>query len=176
VTPRASFLALCLALPSIALLGCHTAASVAQNEAEQHALRESQREELAHIPPATKSRFMAVHTFDAWQNPYITVEPSMLILHVLEDDANPSNYGAGGLLRPVGARREDVTIAPGKLAEAMAAIPDAYWPYGRVVAIEEAHKTPASAEPQVRRTLETAVATLSDLGIAAYDINDGRMQ
>ena len=58
----------------------------------------------------------------------------------------------------------------------MTAIPLTAWPYGRVVAVEEAHKTPASAEPAVRRTMESAVATLSDLGIVVYDLNEGNLR
>jgi hypothetical protein len=45
-----------------------------------------------------------------------------------------------------------------------------------VVAIEEAHKTPASAEPTVRRNMETAIARLSDLGIVVYDLSEGKLQ
>ncbi len=35
---------------------------------------------------------------------------------------------------------------------------------GRVIAIEEAHDTPPSARPQVRRNMEAAMQSLSDLG------------
>jgi len=45
-----------------------------------------------------------------------------------------------------------------------------------VIAIEEAHKTPASAEPAVRRTMETTINTLSDLGIDVYDLKEGKLQ
>jgi hypothetical protein len=119
---------------------------------------------------------MTVRTFEAWQNPYITVQPGMLTLHVLLADANTSDFGAGGILRPVGARRQELNISLDKLGDAMSAIPQTAWPYGRVIAIEEAHKTPASAEPAVRRTMETAVGTLSDLGVAVYDLNEGKLQ
>ena len=177
---RAHAFLLTLPLLGLTFTGCHSSktpsASPAEPVAEQRAVRDSQREELDMIPPPSKTRFMAVHTFDAWENPYITVEPSMLILHVLSADANTSNFGAGGILRPTAARRQEITISLDKLGEAMAAIPQADWPYGRVIAIEEAHKTPKAAEPAVRRTMEAAVNTLSDLGIAAYDLNEGKLQ
>ena len=179
---RASASTLLLALPLIGLTltGCHTATAPsntpAEPVAEQRAVRDSQREQLDMIPPPSKTRYMAVHTFDAWENPYITVQANMLTLHVLTADANTSDVGAGGILRPVGARRQEVNIALDKLGDAMSSIPQADWPYGRVIAIEEAHKTPKSAEPAVRRSFEATVNTLSDLGIAAYDLNEGKLQ
>jgi len=63
-----------------------------------------------------------------------------------------------------------------KLGEAMTAIPQTSWPYGRVVAIEEAHNTPRSAEPAVRRNLEVAVRSLNDLGIEVYDLSEGSLR
>ena len=119
---------------------------------------------------------MAVHTFESWENPYITVQANMLTLHVLLADANTSDYGAGGILRPVGARRQELNIGLDKLGDAVSAVPQSSWPYGRVIALEEAHKTPRSAEPQVRRTMETAVSTLNDLGVVVYDLNEGKLQ
>jgi hypothetical protein len=181
-TTRATITSLFLAL-TCTLSGCHkpvsspTTANLSPSAAaEQRAERESQREQIALIPPPSKTRFMAVHTFDAWENPTLTVQTNMLTLHVLQADTNTSNFGAGGILRPTGARRQEITIAPEKLSEAMAAIPESAWPYGRVVAVEEAHKTPKSAEPAVRRTMESTVNTLSDLGISAYDLTEGKLQ
>ena len=169
-----------LPLSALLLAGCHGHAlpnsATQQARTEQRALRDIQREQLDEIPPPSKNLYMTVHTFDSWQNPYITVQANMLSLHVLLADANTSNFGAGGILRPVGARRQELNISLDKLGDAMSAIPQSSWPYGRVIAIEEAHKTPPSAEPAVRRTMESAVSTLSDLGIAAYDLNEGKLQ
>lgn len=119
---------------------------------------------------------MTVHSFDAWENPYITVQPGMLTIHILLADANPVSYGAGGMLRPTGARRQEVNVSPEKLGEAMSSIPQSSWPYGRVVAVEEAHNTPAKVEPVIRRKMETTVGTLNDLGIVAYDLPDGTVR
>lgn len=119
---------------------------------------------------------MAVHSYDSWENPYITVQPDMLTVHVLLADLNPSSFGSGGMLRPIGARRQNVNIAVDKLGEAMGAIPPGSWPYGRVVAVEEAHETPGKQEPAVRRNLENAVGILNDLGIMAYDLKDGNLR
>jgi hypothetical protein len=42
--------------------------------------------------------------------------------------------------------------------------------------MEEAHKTPAAAEPAVRRNMEAAIAKLNDLGVIVYDPSDGKVQ
>ena len=137
---------------------------------------DTEREQLTMIPPPSKSRYMAVHTFETWENPYITVQPGMVTLHVLVADANTSTFGIGGMFRPIGARRQEISIGMDKLAEAMASVPPGSWPYGRVVAIEEAHKTPPAAEPMVRRNMEAAIATLSELGVMVYDLNEGSLR
>ncbi|MEO6922718.1 MAG: hypothetical protein ABI142_02735 [Bryocella sp.] len=177
---RATFL---LLLGALLVTGCHKTSSngpavalTAQQVKDQRAERESQREELDMIPPPSKSRFMVVHTYDTWENPWLTMQSGMITVHVLRADTIPTQAGAGGLLRPKNARREDVSVAPEKLADAIAAIPQTAWPYGRVVAMEEAHKTPKDQEPAVRRTMETAMSTLSDLGVSVYDPVEGKVQ
>ena len=116
---------------------------------------------------------MAVHSLSGWENPYLTVQENMATLHVTLSDANPSQLGAGGLLRPVGARRQDLTLRVSDLPAALNAVPENSWPYGRVVAVEEAHDTPASARPAVRRNMEAAMKTLGDLGVVVYEWNEG---
>ena len=148
----------------------------ADQRAEIAAELESQREQLQQISLPTKSRYMAIHSFESWENPYITVQPGMLELHVTLADANPSTLGVGGMLRPIGARRQVIQIGLDKLGEAISSVPQDAWPYGRVVAIEEAHKTPPAAEPAVRRNMEAAIAKLNDLGVIVYDLSDGKVQ
>jgi hypothetical protein len=157
--------------------GCHrTAASVtakaAHPSAQQMQQTEEARQEMDLIPPPSKSRYMAVKSLSGWENPYITVQGSMLTLHVLLADANTSGLGEGGLLRPVGARRQDLNIRVSDLPAALSAVPQDSWPYGRVVAVEEAHNIPPSARPQVRRNVETAMQALNDLGVVVYEWND----
>ncbi len=115
---------------------------------------------------------MAVHSLTTWENPYLTVQGNMLTLHVTVADANTSELGVGGILRPVGARHQDLNIRTTDLPIALNAVPQTAWPYGRVVAVEEAHDTPATARPQVRRNLENAMQLLSDLGIVVYEWNE----
>jgi hypothetical protein len=167
----------------LALCGCHTAPPAAstpqqraQALAEQRAQLETGREQMERVPPPSKNLYMAIHTFESWENPYLTVQANMLELHVTLADANTTPIGAGGMMRPVGARRQVLNISMDKLGEAMTAIPQTSWPYGRVVAIEEAHNTPRSAEPAVRRNLEVAVRSLNDLGIEVYDLSEGSLR
>lgn len=140
---------------------------------QQRQLNDEVRRQLDTIPPPSKTRYMAVKSLSAWENPYITVQGAMLTLHVLLADANTSGLGQGGMLRPVGARRQELNIRVDELPAALNAIPAASWTYGRVMAIEEAHDTPASARPEVRRNMEAVMRTLSDLGVVVYEWTEG---
>jgi hypothetical protein len=130
------------------------------------------RQDLEQIPLPTKSRYLAVHSLTIWENPYLTVQGSMVTLHVTVADANTSTLGVGGMLRPVGARRQDLNVRTADLPAALNAIPLTAWPYGRVVAVEEAHDAPAKARPELRRNMEAAIKTLNDLGIIVYEWQD----
>ena len=165
------------ALPALLLLlsGCH-APSVTASTAETRAELETQREQLDRIPPPSKSTYMAIHTFQSWQNPVLTVQPGMLELHVTLADGNTTPIGVGGMFRPIGARRQELNISTDTLGDAISAVPQSAWPYGRVVALEEASKTPRSAEPAVRRNMEATISRLNDLGIVAYDLSSGKLQ
>jgi hypothetical protein len=161
------------------LCGCHTQpqnAPTPEARAEQQAELDMDREQLEMIPPPSKSRYMSIHTFDSWENPYVTVQASMVELHVTRGDANTTPIGVGGMLRPVGARREELNLSMDDLGKAITAVPPDAWPYGRVVAIEEAHQTPASAEPAVRRNMEVTIARLNDLGVVVYDLQEGSLR
>jgi len=133
---------------------------------------EDARRQMQSIPLPSKSQYLAVPSLSAWQNPYLTVQENMVTLHVMIADANPSEIGEGGIMRPLGARRQNINVRLSELPAALSAVPENTWPYGRVVAIEEAHDTPSAARPQVRRTLEAAIKTLSDLGIVVDEWNE----
>jgi hypothetical protein len=168
-------------LPTLLLVlaGCHghsVSASGEQTRSEQQAELETQREQLDMIPPPSKSDYMAIHSFDSWENPVLIVQPSMLELHVTLADANTTPIGVGGMFRPIGARRQELTIGMDSLGEAISAVPQTSWPYGRVIAIEEANKIPPSAEPAVRRNIETLISKLNNLDIVVYDLSDGKVQ
>lgn len=140
--------------------------------AQQQREIDSVRHDLEQIALPAKSRYLAVHSLTIWENPYLTIQGSMVTLHVTIADANTSDLGVGGMLRPVGARRQDLNVRTTDLPAALNAIPQNAWPYGRVVAVEEAHDAPASARPELRRNMEAAIKTLGDLGVVVYEWQD----
>jgi hypothetical protein len=165
-----------LALP-VFLTGCSRSPSASTPSAstlaeQRREALDAARQQLDLIPPPSKTRYMAVHSLTSWENPYITVQGGMVTLHVLMADANPSALGQGGMLRPVGARRQNLDVRVSDLPTALNAIPQSAWPYGRVIAVEEAHEIPVSARPQVRRNVETVLRALGDLGVVAYEWTD----
>jgi hypothetical protein len=158
------------------LSGCHSTAAPAGGgtvSAHEVVATESARQQMELIPPPSKTRYMAVHTLSNWENPYLTVQGDMVTVHVLLADANTSDLGQGTLLRPVGARRQDLNVRVADLPAALNAIPQSAWPYGRVVAVEEANNIPVKARPQVRRNMESAMAVLNDLGVVVYEWTEG---
>jgi len=161
-----------LASPVI-LSGCRSAAAGTTPSVASAAEIDSARQQMNLIPPPSKSRYMAVHSLTTWENPYLTVQESIATLHVTIADANPSTLGTGGMLRPAAARRQDVVVRMSDLPKALSAIPESSWPYGRVVAVEEAHDTPKSARPAVRRNVEATLKALGDLGVVVYEWNEG---
>jgi hypothetical protein len=167
-------LAACLTLfTPLLVTGCKSAAAGTTTTAASAQAIEAAREQLDLIPPPSKNRYMAVHNLSTWENPYLTVQQNMATLHITLADANPSDIGAGGLLRPIGARQQALTIRISDLPSALDAVPENSWPYGRVVAVEEAHDTPSSDRPAVRRNVETTIKTLGDLGVVVYEWTDG---
>lgn len=167
-----SIIPLTTALLLATLTGCtSTLPTTASSDASvtQRRQLDSVREELTQIPLPTKTRYLAVKSLTTWENPYLTIQGNMVTLHVTLADANTSQLGVGGMLRPVGARRQDLNVRTSDLPAALNAIPEASWPYGRVVAVEEAHDAPKSAEPQLRRNMEAAIKTLTDIGVVVYE-------
>jgi hypothetical protein len=163
---------------SIGLTGCTPAAAPSAAEtraiaAQQQQETDAARQQMELIPPPSKTRYMAVKSLTAWENPYLTVQGGMVTLHVMTADANTSGLGVGGMLRPVGARRQDLNVRVNELPMALNAVPSGSWPYGRVVAVEEAHEVPVSARPEVRRNMEAVMKTLTDLGVVVYEWNEG---
>ena len=161
----------------LALTGCTRTAASSVAEAKAIAAEQRQeinlaRQQMELIPPPSKTRYMAVKSLALWENPYLTVQGAMVTLHVVQADANTSELGVGGMLRPMGARRQDLNVRVSDLPTALNAVPQNFWPYGRVVAVEEAHEVPVSARPEVRRNVETVIKTLSDLGVVVYEWSD----
>jgi hypothetical protein len=160
------------ALLAVAVVGCRsekqavTKVTSAEHQAQAaSAQRDQQRAQLNKIALPTKSRYVDVHEPGAWANPFISFDAKMVNLRITLADANPSSIGQGGLLRPNAARRREVQIRSQDLVEALIALPDSAWPYGRVVAIEESPLADKSQRPAIRRQIEAAIQQLNDLGV-----------
>jgi hypothetical protein len=166
--PMALLWLVSIAIP-LTLAGCNRASAGTPVATANPREVETARQQMELIPPPSKTRYMAVHSLSSWENPYLTVQSNMITIHVTLADANTSTLGLGGMLRPVAARQQVLNIGSDRLPDALTAVPENSWPYGRVVAIEEAHDTPATARPMVRRNMEAAIKTLSDLGVVVYE-------
>jgi hypothetical protein len=165
-------MALCCALLTGAT-GCRdTAPSTQPSRAEVRQARQAQqskmdqaRQELEQIPPPSKNRYLNVHSQEAYTNPFIVVHPQTVTLNVLFRDQDPNAFSAGGLLRPVKARKQEVDVRLADLPQALASLTPDVWPYGRVVAIEESPTAPKSERVAIRRNVEATIQILNDLGV-----------
>jgi hypothetical protein len=167
-------------LLTVSIAGCHreeqAVVGVAQTavHAEQRAQavatrRDQQRAALAHIQLPTKSLYVDVHEPGAWANPFLSVDADWLNLRVTMADANPSDLGAGTMLRPEAARRQEVQVRPEDLADALVALPPGAWRYGRVIAIAESPQANRKVRAKLRRNVEAAIQQLNDLGIVVEE-------
>ncbi len=171
-------------LLAVSLVACHkeeqAVVGVAKNavNAEQQAqvaaqaratTGDQQRAALSHIPLPTKSLYVDVHDPSAWANPFLAVGPDSINLRIVQADANSSDVGKGTMLRPEAARRQEIQIRPGDLADAMVAVPQGAWQYGRVVAVAELPGASAKERPKIRRNVEAAIQQLNDLGIVVEE-------
>jgi hypothetical protein len=140
----------------------HNAAAAAQASESK---KETQRAQLAQIPLPTKSMYVDVHEPGAWRNPFLSVDADSINLRITLPDANASAVGQGPMLRPEGARRQQLQIRPADLPEALIALPAGAWHYGRVVAVAESPGANKSDRPKLRRNVEAVIQQLNDLGV-----------
>ncbi len=165
-----------LLVVSAVVFGCHkeeqavstaaaTAAGAEHRAQAASAERDQERARLARIGLPTKSRYVDVHEPGAWNNPFISIDANMINLRVTLEDANTSGMGDSGMLRPTAARRRELQLRQSDLIEALMALPDYAWPYGRVVAIEESPLADKKSRPAIRRQMEAVMQQLNDLGV-----------
>jgi hypothetical protein len=163
-------------LISAALTGCRkeeqavskvaSTAAAAEHKAQAvYVQRDEQRAQFSRIALPTKSRYVDVHEPGQWANPFLSFDAQMINVRIVQADANPSDLGKGGLLRPAAARRQELQIRQQDLVEALIALPESAWPYGRVVAIEESPLADKRQRPAIRRQIELAIQQLNDLGV-----------
>ena len=138
----------------------------AEHKAQANAYElDKDRAALAHIPVPTKSLYVDVKEPGSWQNPFISVDKDYLTLRITHKDANASELGKGTLMRPETARRQEIQITQDKLADALIALPDDAWHYGRVVAVGESPIANPKDRPQIRRSIEATIKQLNDMGV-----------
>lgn len=153
-----------------AVVGVAQTAVKAQQQAQAAATeRDQQRAALSAIPLPTKSMYVDVHEASAWANPFLSVDADRLTLRILLPDTNSSAAAQGSMLRPEGARRQEIPLRPGDVVKALIALPPGAWRYGRVVAIAESPAANQKDQPKVRRNVEAAIQQLNDLGIVVYE-------
>ncbi len=152
------------------VVGVAQSAVKAERQAQSSAAeRDGQRAALAAIPLPTKSMYVDVHEPGAWANPFLSVDAAAFNLRITLADANPSTLGQGTLLRPEGARRQELQLRPDDLAKALIALPPGAWRYGRVIAVAESPLASRKDRPKVRRNVEAVIQQLNDLGIVVEE-------
>jgi hypothetical protein len=162
---------LCALVPGVT--GCRNAAQtsvptraeVRQERRAEQSKMDAARQELEQIPPPSKNRYLSVRTKEAYGNPFLVVHPQTITLTILYRDQDPNGFNAGGLLRPVRARKQEVDVRIADLPQALASLSPDVWPYGRVVAIEESPTAPRTERVAIRRNVETTIQVLNDLGV-----------
>lgn len=163
-------------------MGCHrstqsgaqqpTPRQVQEQQARALAKKEATaRQSLENIPPPSKHLYLNVHSTDAWQNPFLTVHRDTLTLRIIFPQQTSSAFDAGTMLHPAAARRQELEIRMSDLPEALSAIPDYSWPYGRVVAIQESPTASRQDRAQIRRNVEQALRIVNDLDIVTDEWN-----
>jgi hypothetical protein len=130
---------------------------------------DADRQELDQIPPPSKNRYMGIHTLQSWNNPFLIVSKSTVTLRVMYPEPGGSDLTPNNLLRPAAARKRELVLRLSDLPEALSALPENLWPYGRVIAVEEDPIATRPERPQVRRSVEATMQTLNDLGVVAYE-------
>ena len=166
-------LALCLAACSHGKPANPQAAAAAQ-AARQQKRAEMQADvtysrELDQIPPPSKNLYMTVHKRANWSNPFLIVGVHTVDLRVEPAGAAPGNVAPGPTPHTKATRWRQLNLQLADLPEALAALPEDTWPYGRVIAVEDDPRAPRNQRVQVRRTEEATLRVLNDMGVVVYE-------
>ncbi len=130
------------------------------------------RDEVNEIPPPSKERYLSVHSSDGWVNPFLTIHRDTVELRIIFPQTTGSPIdGGSSMLHPAAARKQTVDVRLADLPDALAAIPAYAWPYGRVIAVQESSAAARQDRAQVRRTEESTMQILNDLGIVVDEWN-----
>ncbi len=174
-----------LALSTLAVFaGCHRQPDPAREAAVEARAEQKQqaqvfakkendaRDEVDQIPPPSKERYLSVHSSDGWVNPFLTIHRDTVELRIIfpQTTGGPID-GGSSLLHPASARKQTVDVRLADLPEALAAIPSYAWPYGRVIAVQESAAAARQDRAQLRRTEESTMQILNDLGVVIDEWN-----
>jgi hypothetical protein len=130
------------------------------------------RDELALLPPPNKRRYIGLQNADAWANPLLRVHRDSVTLRIIFPQTTGSPFdGGSSMLHPAAARKQELEVRMSDLPEALSAIPEYSWPYGRVIAVVESAAADRRDRADVRRNIETTVKMLNDLGIETEDLS-----
>lgn len=125
---------------------------------------DSARRALDTILPPSKSLYLSVSNRDDYRNPFLVVHSKTIALTVLSSMEIPHASRTAHLARPVVPAHHRIEVPTEDLAAALASLPSYAWPYGRVVAVEEAPGS-RSQKVQIRRNVEATFKILNDLGV-----------
>ena len=127
------------------------------------------RQELEQIPPPAKSRYMTIHTKESWNNPFLVVSGTNVTLRVISPDQTHSAALPSAMLKPAKARQQELELRLSDLTDALSALPEEDWPYGRVIAVEEDPAETRANRRQVRQNVESTMQVLNNLGVVIYE-------
>lgn len=153
-----------------AVKGVAKSAVNAEHQAQATATeRDKERVALNLIPVPTKSLYVDVHDPSQWQNPFLTVGAKMLDLRIELPDEPLGSFAEGSMLRPPGARRQEMQVRFSDLGTAVSDIPSGAWHYGRVIAVAESPEASLNDRTQIRRNMESVISQLNDLGVVVEE-------
>ena len=166
-------LALCMIACSPSKPANPQAAAAAQAAQQQKRAEiraeEAYSQELDQIPPPSKNRYMTVRRLSQWNNPFLVIGSHTVNLRVPSAAAAPGSPAPSGILRPQRTHWRKLQMQLTDLPEALAALPEDAWPYGRVIAVEDDPAAPRNERVQVRRNEEATLRVLNDMGVVVYE-------
>jgi hypothetical protein len=136
-----------------------------QRRAEQQA-ETAYSQDLDQIPPPAKSRYMRIHKLKSWSNPFLIIRTHTVTLRVsVAGMPGPP----GPMPHPRVPKWHTAQLQLADLPEALAALPEESWPYGRVIAVEDDPSATRQQRVQVRRNEEATLKVLNDMGVVVYE-------
>lgn len=158
----------------------------------QAAAQQSDRERVAvaRISLPTKSLYVDVRDQNVWANPFLsvgtdTIDLRSTVIEVVPKEPAPKETASRHkgkkhkgkkiaprpeVVRPQNiVRHQNTQVQIGNLAEALIALPNSAWRYGRVIAVAESQVANPKDRAKVRRNVEATIQKLNDLGFVVQE-------